>query len=400
MKTKTYVLFLFIFVHFQPCKAQQTQTELPKIENYTKGELEIKVETFGSENPISVGKITADGTIHFNFPKLDLNAMEETYFFSMKKIGRAVGMFVCHDKEVEQNTETVEAIEIKDVFLYKYGQPVGALLRATQKEMLEDEFVIGSTISWFYSNGDGEFKANCTTYEDDETAKDGLDRNTIRNKTSYNISFKKGWNIVTHRLLEKKDITKGTQQYSRRLIEQKTSVANIPPNINWYLKYWANDELLEIEHQLVMLKPITKQHYESWLPKKLGKLKRTGYEVGKKLERMPTTNNVNLLFEKGVKKIDLTIVDCADNKDAASVYTLMKDMASRDWKDKTETGYRSASKMDDNRVMIDYNEKEAKTILSYNANGRFLIKAEANDITPEELWTTLQNLQIEKLIRH
>ncbi len=392
-------MFLFIFIHFQPCTAQQAQTPLPKIENYTKGELEIKVETFGSDKPIAIGKITADGTIHFNFPKLDLNAMEETYFFSMQKIGRAVRMFVCHDKEVAENTETVKAIEIKDIFLYKYEQPVGALLPATQKEILEDEYAIGSTISWFYSEGDVKFKANCTTYEDDETAKDGLDRNTIQNKTSYDISFKKGWNIVTHSLLEKKDITKDTQQYSRRLIEQKTSVVNIPPTINWYLKYWANDELLEIEHELVMLNPITKQNYESWLPKKLGKLKRTGYEIGKELERMPTTNNVNLLFEKGAQKIDLTIVDCAENKDAASMYILMNDMASRDWKDNTDTGYRSASEMDGKRVMIDYNEKELKTLVSYNANGRFLIKAEAIDITPEELWETLQNLQIEKLIR-
>jgi len=53
MKTKTYILFLFILVHVQFCKAQQTQTALPKVENYTKGELEIKVETFGSEKPIS-----------------------------------------------------------------------------------------------------------------------------------------------------------------------------------------------------------------------------------------------------------------------------------------------------------------------------------------------------------
>ena len=254
------------------------------------------VETFGSQNPIALGKITAYGTIHFSFPKLDLNAMEEMCFFSMQKIDRAVGMFVCHDKEVEVHTETVEAFEIKDIFLYKYGQPVGALLRATQEEMLEDEFVIGSTISWFYSDGDVEFKANCTTYEDDETEEDGLDRNTIQNKTSYDISFKQAWNIVTHRLLEKKDITKGEQQYSRRLIEQKTSVANIPSNINWYLKYQANDELLEIEHQLVMLKSITKQNDESWLPNKLGKLKRTDNEIGKTLERMPITNNINLLF--------------------------------------------------------------------------------------------------------
>ncbi len=400
MKTKIQTLLLLSLISFQPCKAQEIQTALPKIENYTKGELEIMVETFGSETPIAIGKVTADGTIHFNFPNLDLNAMDETYFFSMKKIGRAVGMFICHDKEIKENTETVEAIEIKDVFLYKYGKPVGALLTATQKEMLEDKFVVGSTISWFYSREKGMLKATCTTYEEDDLGNGGLDKNNVRNTTSYDISFKKGWNIVEHKLLETKEIKKGEQAFSRRLIEQKTSVTNIPVTINWYLKYWANDELLEIEHQLAKQVPITKEQYENWLPKKLGNLKRTAYEIGKKLERMPTLNNIELLFEKGDKKATVTIVDCAQNKEAVSVYTLILDMASKDWKDKTETGYRSATKMDNTSMMIEYNEKEAKTTLSYNAKGRFIIKAEAINIKPEELWALLKALQIEKLIKH
>jgi hypothetical protein len=403
INTLKIVAALMLFC-FQSCKAQQSQNKntLPKIENYTKGELEIKVETFGSKTPISVGKITADGNIHFNFPKLDLNAMgenEEAYFFSMRKMGRVVGLFVCHDKEVAENTESVGAIEVRNFFLYKYGQIVGEIRPATQKEVLHNDYAIGSSISWFYSDGEGKVKATCIVYEDDENASDGLDRNTIRNKTSYDISFKEGWNIVTHRLLEKKDMTINGYSFSRRLIEEKKSVATIPSTINWYMNYTANDELLEIEHQLFKLKPITKQQYESWLPKKLGNLKRTSYEVGKTLERMPTLNNVNLLFEKGSEKVDLTIVDCAGNKDATSMYTLMQDMSSRDWKDKTETGYRSASKIDDTRVMTTYNEKEAKTTLNYNANGRFLVKAEGTNIKPTALWEILKGLQIEKLIK-
>jgi len=134
-------------------------------------------------------------------------------------------------------------------------------------------------------------------------------------------------------------------------------------------------------------------------PKKISDLKRTEYEIGKKLERMPTINNIQLLFEKGLKKIDHTIVDCADNKDATSMYTLMKDMASRDWKGDKETDYDSASKMDVKRVMTTYNEKDAKTVLSYNAYDRFLIKAEATNIKPEELWKHLKTLNLEKLIK-
>lgn len=38
-------------------------------------------------------------------------------------------------------------------------------------------------------------------------------------------------------------------------------------------------------------------------------------------------------------------------------------------------------------------------MLNYNANDRFLIKAEANNIKPEELWEYLKKLKLENLIR-
>lgn len=131
----------------------------------------------------------------------------------------------------------------------------------------------------------------------------------------------------------------------------------------------------------------------------MGNLNRTNYEVGKELERMPNTNNINLLFENGTKKIDLTIVDCVGNKNAASMFTLMQDMASRDWKDKKETGYQSASTMDNIRVLTDYNKSDSKTLLTYNAKHRFSIIAEASDIEPEELWAYLKDLDLETLVK-
>lgn len=397
MKIKLVVLLMLAV--FQVCKAQ---THLPIIENYNKGELEIKVQDFSYEKPLSIGKITVDGTIHFNFPELDLNAMdkmEDTYAFNMQKIGRAVGMFVCHDKDISENTEIASVVKVNYFHLYKYGRQVGFLLPETEEETRKNKFVIGSsTLSWFYSSGKGTFKATCKIYEEDGLGNGGLDKNNLRNKTSYNINFKKGWNIVETKLLETKELEDDRGKYTRRLIETKTSLVKMPNTINWQLKYTANDELLEIEQQLITKTPITKKQCENWAPKKLGNLKRTSYEIGKTLARMPTLNNIELLFEKGSKKATVTIVDCANSKEAASIYTLMIDMASRDWKDKTDTGYKSASKIDNTRVMIDYNEKQAKTILSYNALGRFIIKAESINISPETLWVYLKTLNLEALV--
>ena len=392
MKTKTFILFLFVLIQFQPCIAQETATILPKVENYTKGELDLKITSFGEKNPITVGKIMADGSIHLNWPEIDLNKFKAFNYWT-KSIESYYGGKFCRNSNPVVSNENAILIEIKYIYLFKYGQPVGCIIPTTQQNKEHYKDLLGSTIDWVYSDSDTSVKANCSEniawedlYNFDQTI-------------AYNIKFKKGFNLVSNSLtaIEEWDTEKekGNMPKTRSI----QSVDQIPANIHWQLKYWANDELLEIEQKLNKLKPITKQQYENWLPKKLGNLIRTGYEIGKTIERMPTLNNVNLLFEKGSKKIDLTIVDCVGSKVAADAYTIIMDMASRDWKDKTETGYRSAADMDDNRVLTEYIEKETKTTLNYNANARFLIKAEGNNIKPEELWDLLKDLNLYQLTK-
>ena len=392
MNSKTCVLFLFVFTLFQSAIAQQTQATLSKVENYTKGELELKITSFGDKNPITIGKVMADGTIHFNWLEADLSKTNENDYMT-RSIENFYGGNFCHDSNAVVTNENAILVETKYIYLFKYDQPVGSIIPSTQKNKEHNKDQLGSTINWIYSDSETNVKANCSEKKEWE------DLYSFDQTIAYDLKFKKGWNLVSNTLIEIEEWDTEKEKGSLPKTRIIQSLDQIPTNMHWQLKYWANDEALEIEQQLVKLKPITKQHYESWLPKKLGNLKRTGYEIGKEIERMPTTNNVNLLFEKGAQKIDLTIVDCADSKDAASVYTLMKDMASRDWNDKSETGYSSASKMDDKRVIIEYNEKEVKTMLSYNANRRFLVKAEANNIEPEELWKHLKTLNLETLIK-
>lgn len=395
---KICILVLFSVVFLKTCNAQQTETILPKIENYTRGELEIKVAPFGLDSLISIGKVTANGAIHFNFPDTHLGTTDETQFYTTQKIGRAIGMHVCHDKLIEDQTEEVTALEVKNIFLYKYGQQVGALFSATQDEANRNEFSLGSKLSLVLSSGEGKFKATCTVYEDDTSGNGEVDKNNLRNKTSYNINLKKGWNFVEHKLVKTKELEDDRGKYKRRLIEEKLSIDKIPTTMNWYIDYWANDASLEIEQDLIVKTPITKSQYQDWLPTTLGELKRTDYEIGKKLERVPTLNNIELLFEKGTKNAKVTIVDCASNIQSAKMFTLMQEMANTIWKDKTDTGYRGILKLENTGVIVEYNDSEVKTLMSYTTNGRFLVKAEAENIKPEELWELLKTIEIENLI--
>ena len=74
---KVYLLIISIFL-LQVCNARQNQskTNPPKIENYNKGELVIKVAPFGlNGNEITVGKVDKNGTIHFNWPETNLSTI-------------------------------------------------------------------------------------------------------------------------------------------------------------------------------------------------------------------------------------------------------------------------------------------------------------------------------------
>lgn len=238
MKAKTFVLFLFTITLFQSCKAQQTQTTLPKIEDYSKGELEIKVTPFGLENSISVGKITADGTIHLSWNN-DISSIKDPEFY-MDSIKNALGMTFCNDKEIEQNNKEANSVDSSGLFLYKNGQQVGALYPATQKEIESNEganrrtsLVLGSTISWYYSDSDVVFNGKCSVNIQQENVYD------FKEVTSYTIQFNKGWNMILNTLVEKEDWKNGTEMGSLPKTMTKTSITKIPNTINWYLNYWA-----------------------------------------------------------------------------------------------------------------------------------------------------------------
>ena len=381
MKVKSSILFLLLLTLLQPCIAQKTPSTLPKIEGYSKGELEIKVTPFGLENPIQVGEITADGNIHFNWDN-DITSIKDPEFF-MSSIKNTLGMTFCNDKAVEQDNKEAKSVDTNGLFLYKNGQQVGALLPATQKEMEDNKganrstsLVLGSSISWFYSDSDVIFNGKCGVNFQQENVYD------FSEVTSYTIDFKKGWNMVLNTLVEKEDWKNDAEIGSLPKTMTKASIAEIPNTINWYLNYWANDEDIEKQHRLALLTPISEKQFQNWLPNHVKDFKRTSYQINKMLERSKSKSNVFLVFEKENQKIELVIIDGAE-----SPYDLETVQIAFEMSDSfKEQGY--ASKQNENT-----------TELLYAIDNRIVVMVKGNDITSEELWATLENLQFEKLMK-
>ncbi len=391
-----YTLLLFLLSAFLlPGIVQGSEgvspKNMPSIEGYTKGELEIRIATFGLDNPVTVGKVAADGVIHFSWPELDLGEVDEHGFFTTP-LKKHNDLRFCKEPNIAFTNQEAKTVNVNYLYLYKYGQKVGDLIPSTQvgSEHRPDE--VGSTIRWIYSDSAASVEAQCSVKREGENLYSFDETKTI------SFAFQKGWNLVSDTLVAVEEYENEGRKRSLPKTKTKRTIEEIPSDIVWHMKYTANDELLEFEQRLLKETPLTKQDYESWLPKTLGKLKRTGYEVGKEIERIDTDNNVNMLFAKGSKKIDLTIVDPAGSKDTVAMFTTMMDFASTDWKEETDTGYRSAAEMEGKRVLTDYNENESKANLQYNVHDRLMVRADAENMTPEELWKHLQALDFEALI--
>ena len=224
----------------QVCKAQQNQSDnnAPKIENYNKGELVIKVAPFGlNGNEITVGKVAKNGTIYLNWPEINVSTIKDSEFY-MGSIDRAVGMNFCNDKQIEDIVESAKAVKVEELSLFKKGRYVGSLYPATDNKIQDNSslnrhssLVLGSSLSWYFSDSDALFKAECSVNLDSEN------NYTFKEVTSYDIQLKKGWNLVKHTLIEKEDWKNETGQGSLPKTITKTSINNIPININWYVKY-------------------------------------------------------------------------------------------------------------------------------------------------------------------
>ena len=236
---KVYLLIISIFL-LQVCNARQNQskTNPPKIENYNKGELVIKVAPFClNGNEITVGKVDKNGTIHFNWPETNLSTIKDSDFY-MESIDRAVGMSFCNDKQIEDIVESAKVVKVEELSLFKKGRYFGSLYPATDNKIQDNaslnrhsSLVLGSSLYWYFSDSDGLFKAKCSVNLESENTY------SFKEVTSYDIQLKKGWNLVKHSLVEKEDWKNETGQGSLPKTITKTSIVNIPVNINWYVKY-------------------------------------------------------------------------------------------------------------------------------------------------------------------
>ncbi len=147
--------------------------------------------------------------------------------------------------------------------------------------------------------------------------------------------------------------------------------------------------------ELSELTPVTKNQIKAWMPKKLGDLKRTEYNIGSQIGV-----SVFKLSFKGVdkKKINITISDGAGNGSAlVAMFSIFQNI---DIDTENESSYERTQTFDGQRALVKYQSSEnyEKTTLQCLINERFGIEANAWNMEPQDLWNYIKQLEIEKLI--
>lgn len=239
MKNKTKIILLSLIFFSIAGSAQSTFTveNWQKEDNSTPGELELKVIPFGIGNEISVGQINDSGAIQFDWPKISLDSIENSSVFMEATNRVLLRRSYCEDDQIIENTQDCLVVDTQYIYLFKEDRRIGVLYPVSQEEMISNELtniyaniVLGSTITWFYSNGTCIFKANCSQRIEWEGKYDFM------KESNYDIQLKEGWNMVEHSIIEKEQWKDDLGEGNTERKDSKKTVDKVPENIKWYVK--------------------------------------------------------------------------------------------------------------------------------------------------------------------
>lgn len=416
MKIKTSIAFLLLITLFQYSNAQQSQTLSLKVENHLKGDLDYTHEALNlvqkqaNGEEISLGKVTTDGSIHFNLPEFDIKALYDSIplqpqnFFSMFLMNSD-----CKDRDVFAETPFREAYAQKfdPIYIKNYGENVAILFPATDEKLYKNNYyyeynsydgkvlTTGSKYFWFYMDRSIAFKDDCI-------------KTPLRNDSSIelaigaNIQFKKGWNFVEEKLVSFQNYNvDGNQGVLPKKIQFSQSSLD-DKKVKWFLVQIMKDEKIEAAKKLYELDPITKEQFENWLPEKAGDFSRTSYELDKVIERSSsTTNNAVLVFENGNQKIEVAIIDGAKSPDDLEMINFafaMDEELEREDKPASDTSV-SDSATKGKAHYISKEDLDNKTAQVYSLfKDRIVLMAKGENMTAVQLWEAVEDLDIAAII--
>ncbi|MEE9349448.1 MAG: hypothetical protein V3U80_05315 [Flavobacteriaceae bacterium] len=147
----------------------------------------------------------------------------------------------------------------------------------------------------------------------------------------------------------------------------------------------------EIVKMLNKLTPTTDEQYNKWLPKKAGNYKLTSHTINGNIDETPK-NNIQLVYENKAKKIDIIIVDAANDASSLEMIYFAFDMDKQFTKDKKTT-----TTKDEPHHISKYDADNKQSQILTIINKRFGVSASGDNVGVDELWTFVKKLNIKNI---
>ncbi|EMQ94513.1 hypothetical protein D778_00466 [Xanthomarina gelatinilytica] len=228
---------LFTFLGLLLCILGHTQTHTGKLENPLKNmpEMDIVLWPMGMDSAVNIGKLTANGTLEFNFPEKEAFQSADTENQMVADDFKYALRFNCIGQD-EPEYPIVMATSISPISLWHKNRYVGVLFPVTDERLMhwmEDEAYNNPIEGTFYEI---VYVAEATTLKTECATTFQFSEETVNASYHYQLELEAGLNVIAYTI---EDIHKMNSKVTSNK-PSKVVVKNVQAEdgIKWIAKYF------------------------------------------------------------------------------------------------------------------------------------------------------------------
>ncbi len=177
---------------------------------------------------------------------------------------------------------------------------------------------------------------------------------------------------------------------SKKIKETKEQVSNTKEAIEEMSNMQEDIEALQ------NVEPLTNEEFKEWLPDEINGMKRTAYKAGQGAYMQIAMVEATYTSEDKSKKFKVEVIDGAGPVGAAATAG-MRILFSQDFEEESETMTRRTVTKNGLKAIEEFRKKNNKSDIQLMHNDRFYIKATGTNMSIEETWDAIDDLDPDDL---
>jgi len=144
------------------------------------------------------------------------------------------------------------------------------------------------------------------------------------------------------------------------------------------------------------VEPITNDDFKAWMPESLNGLPRSGFKLGTAAQVNISSAELEFSEEGNDHRVEVEVMDGAGPL-GGSILIMFKMMLAIEMEEESSNGYKKTVKHKGQKYHIDHNSSSNRTEISTLHDDRFGVKVVGRNMSVDELWDYVDDLQLNKL---